>query len=91
MFSAYVSSLRKCPSYESGITLAKALPSIQKLTASQVDELVIAYNETSELRGCWAFNGEKSSIYGPGLVSHINRFGVQQFKFSPAGSIQRIP
>jgi TIR domain len=57
MFSAYVSSLRKCPSYDSGLTLAKALPSIEKLTVSQVDELVSAYNETSELRGCWAREG----------------------------------
>ncbi len=88
MFSAYVNALRECPSWDSGNTLAKALPGIERLTDSQVDELVAAYNETSELRGSFAFHGGKPGLYGPGLVSHLNRVGSRQFQFSSKGLIK---
>jgi len=91
MFSAYVSALRKCPSWDSGNTLAKALPGIERLTASQVDELVAAYNETTELRGSFAFHGGKPRLHGPGIVSHLNRLGSCQFRFSAEGLIEQVP
>ncbi len=91
MFSAYVSALRKCPNWNSGNTLAKALPGIERLTALQVDELVAAYNATSELRGCFALNGRKAQFYRPDLVSYINRLGARQFKFSSEGPIEQAP
>jgi hypothetical protein len=91
MFSAYVGALRKCPSWDSGNTLAKALPGIERLTPSQVDELAAAYNETSELRGSFAFHGGKPRLYGPGLVSHLNRLGTRQFRFSSEGLIEQAP
>ena len=81
MVDAYIQALRGCPSWDSGNVLAKALPSIEKLTTSQIDALVAAYNETSELRGSFGFSGTKPRMYGPGLVSHLNRLGDRQFKF----------
>ena len=91
MFSAYVAALRKCPSWDSGNTVAKALPGIERLTDAQVDELASAFNETSELQGSFAFHGGKPRLYGPGLVSHINRLGSRQFRFAADGQIERIP
>jgi hypothetical protein len=91
MFSSYVQALRKCPSWDSGNTLGKALPGIDTLNAQQIDELVAAYNETSELRGSFAFNGSKSRFHGPGLVSYLNRVGLRQFGFSDNGLIEPIP
>lgn len=91
MFSAYVNALRKCPSWNSGNTLARALPGIERLTATQADELVAAYNETSELLGSFAFNGRNPRSYGPGLVSYVNRFDSRQFQFSSEGLIEVIP
>ncbi len=91
MFSSYISALRNCPNWDSGNTLAKALPGIERLTTSQVDEMVAAYNETSELQGSFAFNGEKPRLFGSGLVSHLNRFGTRQFQFSPEGVIEPKP
>jgi hypothetical protein len=91
MFSAYVSALRECPSWDTGNKLAKVLPALERLTDSQVDELVAAYNETSELRGSFAFHGGKPSLYGPGLVFHLNRLGSRQFHFSPKGLIRLLP
>ncbi len=88
MFSAYISALRKCPNWDGGNTLAKALPGIERLSASQVNELIAAYNETSELHGSFAFNGSKPRMYGLGLVSHLNRFNSQQFRLSSEGLIE---
>ncbi len=82
MFSAYAAALRHCPNWDSGNVLAKALPSIERLTSQQIDELVAAYNETSELRGSFGFNGSKPRDYGHGLVPHLNRLGTRQFKYA---------
>jgi hypothetical protein len=91
MFSAYIGALRKCPNWDSGNTLAKALPAIERLTSSQADELATAFNETAELRGSFAFQGGKPRLYGPGLVSHLNRLGPRQFRFSSEGLVELIP
>lgn len=89
MFTSYVSALRRCPSWSDGNTLALALDGLEQLTDAQVDELVAAYNDTSELRGSFAFHGGKPRLYGPGLIHHINRLGDRTFEFSPAGLIKR--
>ncbi len=89
MFSAYVQALRKCPSWDSGNTLGKVLPSFDGLTPQQIDELIAAYNETSELWGSFAFNGSKSRLYGPGLVSFLNKLGPRQFRYAGSGLIER--
>lgn len=80
MFAAYVQALRKCPSWDDGNVLGKALSGIEQLSDAQIDELVAAYNETSELRGSFAFNGSKPRFYGPGLVHQLNRVGARQFR-----------
>lgn len=90
MLSAYILALRNCPNWDSGNTLAKVLPSIEKLTASQIDALVTAYNETSELHGSFGFNGTKPRFYGPGLVSYLNRLGHRQFTYSATWQIELV-
>ena len=90
MFSAYIQALRKCPNFESGNTLAKALPSIEKLTVPQIDALVTAYNETSELRGSFGFNGSRPRFSDPGLVTHLNRLGTRQFRVSSSWLIELV-
>lgn len=88
MLSAYIQALRNCRSWDSGNALAKVLPGIEKLTVLQIDALVAAYNETSELRGSFGFNGTNPRPYGPGLVSYLNRFGSRQFKYSSTWLIE---
>ena len=88
MLSAYMGSLRKCPNWDSGNKLGKALPGIEALTTQQIDELVIIYNETSELRGSFAFNGGQPRFYGPGLASYLSALGSRQFKFVADGLIK---
>lgn len=88
MLDAYISALRKCPNWDSGNKLGKALPGIEALTAQQIDELVATYNETGELRGSFAFNGVQPRFYGHGLVSYLNKLGSRQFKFVADGLIK---
>jgi hypothetical protein len=91
MYSAYIQALRKCPSFDTGNLLARALPGIQRLTAHQIDELVAAYNKNGELRGSFGFNGTKPTYYGRGLIPHLNRLGARQFRFSASGLIEPVP
>lgn len=90
MLNAYVLALRNCQNWDSGNTLAKALPSIERLTSSQIDALVAAYNETSELRGSFGFNGTKPRFYGPGLVSYLNGLGNRRFAYSSTWQIELV-
>jgi len=88
MFSAYVQALRKCPSWDHGNILAKALTGIERLNTTQINELIAAYNETSELRGAFGFNGGKSQHYGPGLIFHLNKLSPMKFRYLKDGLIE---
>jgi len=90
MFSAYVQAVRKCPNWDSGNILAKVLTSIEKLTEQQIDALVTAYNEHSEIHGSFGFNGSKPRLYGSGLVFHLNRLSNRHFQFITNGLIEEI-
>lgn len=90
VLDAYIHALRNCPSWSSGNTLATVLPSIEKLSAAQIDAMISAYNETSELRGSFGFGGSKPRLYGPGLVSHLNRLGNRQFEHSSDWLIEPV-
>lgn len=89
MFATYVNALRACPSWTHGNTLGAPLKAIEGLTSEQIDALVAAYNETSELRGSFAFNGGKPNYYGPGLVEHLNILGSRRFEFDSEYLIQQ--
>lgn len=90
-FSAYIKALRACPSWDDGNVLGLALRDLAGLSAQQVDDLVLAYNETSELRGSFAFNGSKPQHYGSGLIAHLNRQGSRKFRHSPQRLIELAP
>lgn len=90
MFSVYIQALRTCTSWDNGNAQAKALPAIESLRPQQIDELIAAYNETSELHGSWGFNGTRPGLYGPGLASYLNRFGARKFRFNGIGNIEVV-
>jgi hypothetical protein len=68
MFSAYIQALRRCPSWDCGNVLARALPGIESATDQQIDELVAAANENTEVRYSFGFRGNKRSQHGDGLI-----------------------
>jgi hypothetical protein len=79
MLSAYLKAMRSCTSFDNGNRLSRILPSIERLSEPQIDQLVAAYNENSEVRGSFGFRGNKRSQYGDGLIPHLHRLGSRQF------------
>jgi TIR domain len=79
MFSAYVQALRKCSGWDIGNVLARILPGIERASEQQIDELIAANNDNSEVRYSFGFRGNKSSQYGDGLIPHLHRLGPRQF------------
>lgn len=91
MFSAYLGELKKCYSFDCGNFLGKLLPNIIALSTNQIDELVAVYNENSELRGAFAFNGSKPLRYGPGLLELLNKLGKREFRRNDEWLIELAP
>lgn len=79
MFSAYIQALRDCPGWDRGNMLARVLSGIEKATEQQIDELVAAANDNTEVRYSFGFRGNKPYQYGEGLIPHLHRLGPRQF------------
>lgn len=79
MVSAYVQALRRCPSFDDGNVLARALPEIERATEQQIDDLVAAVNDNDQVRHSFGFSGNKRSQYGGGLIPHLHRLGPRRF------------
>jgi hypothetical protein len=88
MLEAFIKAVGKCESFGQGNILSSVLPSIDKISSHQADELVGAYNKNSELQGSFGFSGTKPRLYGKGLVFHLNRLTNRNYKFSASGTIE---
>ncbi len=88
MLSAYIVAVQNCPDYEHGVALSALLPFINKLSNQQADDLVSAFNENSQVRYCYGFNGKRPYFYGEGLVHHLNRLTDRAYRFLNSGEIE---
>jgi hypothetical protein len=80
MLSAYISALRRCPSFDTGNMLSQILPSIESASQQQIDEMINAFNANDQLQGSFGFNGTKpNTIWGRGLLPHLHRWGSRRF------------
>lgn len=79
MLSAYISALRRCPSYDTGNILSRILPSIESVTEQQIDEMIDAFNKNAELQGSFGFNGTNSRYWGQGLLQHLHQWGSRRY------------
>ena len=77
MVSAYVQALRRCPSFDDGNVLARALPEIERATEQQIDDLVAAVNDNDQVRHSFGFSGNKRSRRG--TDPHLHRLGPRRF------------
>lgn len=89
MLNVYINAIQKCSNYVSSNELSKLLPFIEKLTESQVEKLINAFNENSQVYDSYGFNGKKPGNYGYGLPHHLKRITNNDFKLSAQGKIIR--
>ena len=82
MFSAYLQALKNVPSFDVGNKIAKVLLSMNAMSEEQIDSLLVTYNNTRELQGCYALNGTWERKHGPGLVEHLHKFSSRRFRFT---------
>jgi hypothetical protein len=73
MLNAYIAAVKNCGSWDRGNKLAEILPNLTKLSGNQRLDLIAAFNQNSEVRGSFGFNGRNPFNYGEGLVHHLNR------------------
>lgn len=90
MSSAFIRSLRDCKSFDTGNIIGKLLPEIEQLTPAQVDQIVSAYNENSELRGAFAWNGTKPAYYGLGLLEYLKGLDGRSFSVERGSGLIKV-
>jgi len=90
MLSAYIKAVENCSSFDNGNILAEILTNIDRLSNQQVARLIAAFNDNSELRGSFGFNGKKPGYYGDGLAFHLRRLTGQNWLLSRAGRIEIV-
>lgn len=87
MLNAYIKAIQDCGNFDDGNTLSTLLPLIGNMSGKQVSDLVSAYNNNSNVRGSFGFNGTRSYIFGTGLLPHLVRWTGKNYRFSPDGKI----
>lgn len=89
MLNAYIRAVTHCANWNQGNTLSEILPYMDKLSNQQLNILVSAYNENSELRGSFGFNGKQPRYYGEGLAFHLRRLTGRDYILR-AGRIEAV-
>jgi hypothetical protein len=87
MLKAYINAVKNCQSYDSGNKLAELLPFIDKLSKNQIEKLINAFNENSQINDSYGFNGKKPMYYGDGLMHHLQRITNISYKLSSRDKI----
>jgi len=82
MLDAYIRALRRCDSFDLGNTLSKILPSIERISDQQANELVAAFKANGQVRESYGFTGEKPYHYGQGLAFHLKRLTGKEYALS---------
>ena len=86
MTEAYIDRVLRCENFNDGNRLAKILESITELTDNQVEKLLMAFNQNTEVSGSYGFNGQRSNHYGEGLAKHLQRLTGKEYYCHTNGS-----
>jgi len=73
MLNAYIVAVQRCGEWNQGNALSELLPAITALSDQQVNKLLSAFNENTEVSGSFGFNGRMPTFYGDGLSHHLRR------------------
>lgn len=88
MLDVYLRAVQMCSSWDQGNRFGLILPHIDKLTDNQVQQLISAFRDNSELQGSFGFNGKNPRYYGEGLLHHLSRITGKNYKFNSENEIQ---
>lgn len=88
LLNAYVKAVENCSCYDDGNTLSEILPHIRRLSLHQTDQLITAYNENTQVRDSFGFNGSKPRLFGDGLLPHLQRLTSRQYAVMRSGKIK---
>lgn len=89
MVNAYIEAIKDCKKYDDSNKLSELLPYIEKLSQSQIDNIIGAFNSNSQINESFGFNGKKPTIFGEGLACHLNRITKMDFKITQWNQIER--
>ena len=79
MVDAYVEAMKNCSSFDNANKLAEVPTEIKDCSETQVQSMLEAYNENTEISHAFGFNGTKQFHYGPGLAYHLKWITGRQF------------
>jgi hypothetical protein len=85
MRDAYIRVVEACDGFDTGNTLANALPVIQSLSESQTQKLLKAFESNGQVHSSFGFNGKKPQEYGKGLAFHLTRITGRPYEYNKAG------
>lgn len=86
MFEPFVQAMRDCGSFDHGNELGEMLPAFHSLDDDQLQELVDAYNGNNQLYEAYAFNGQRPSSYGDGLIGLLDEFAPRGYEMTTTRS-----
>jgi hypothetical protein len=89
MIDTFIGAVKFCEGFENSNKLSELLPYIERLSDSQIDSLIEAYNENSQVYDSFGFNGRKSRYYGEGLVHHLKRITGIDYTLNSRKKIER--
>lgn len=87
MLNAYINAASSCQRYDDGNKLSELLQFIDKLSAAQVDKIISAFNENSQIHDSYGFNGKRPRQYGDGLLPLLNRSTGKTYTLNTRGKI----
>ena len=76
----FVESVIECPDFATANRLVEILPAIEELTPEQASGLVNGFNNNPQVRDSFGFTGTCPTVFGLGLVSHLNELTGRQFR-----------
>ena len=89
MINAYINAVLECTGYDDGNKLSELLPFIDSLSDDQIDKLINAYNENSQVYDSYGFNGKSPTHNGDGLLHHLRRITGADYKLSHRDKITK--
>lgn len=88
MVDSYIDAVQRCGSFDAANVLASVLSSLDHLTDAQAGRLVEAFNNSSDIRGSFGFNGKRPFVYGDGLAVHLTRATGRKYVITSPGTIE---